>query len=79
MTSYDPYPNPNPDPDPNPDSDPDPDPDPNPNANPKPHPIQVWTGHPSMEAGPGEQPILVKMAKAEAERQVAVEDPNPKA
>ena len=32
-----------------------------------------------MEAGPGEQPILVKMAKAEAERQVAVEDPNPKA
>ena len=34
---------------------------------------KVWTGHPSMEAGPGEQPIIVKMGKEEVERKVAVD------
>jgi len=34
---------------------------------------KVWTGHPSMEAGPGEQPIIVNIAKAEAQRKVAVD------
>ena len=35
---------------------------------------KVWTGHPSMEAGPGEQPIIAKMRQEEVERNYQVRE-----
>jgi hypothetical protein len=36
-------------------------------------PHTVWTGHPSLDAGPGEKPIAVKLKREEQERQVVID------